>query len=120
MVFSENLYSSTRDAAIKVAEALTSPSYLINWSATKDHNQFWSNSLATRPSLRPSYSSTAESRIFIHENLTAHRKEIVAEANRRRRDGTVLSILTLDGTIYVKTSPEGTPKKSIALRISTS
>ena len=59
----------------------------------------------------PSYSSTLESRIFIHENLTSYRKEIIAEANRCRCVGTLLSIWTLDGKIFVKTSPEGTPKK---------
>ena len=66
----------------------------------------------------PSYSSSGDRRIFILENLTTYRRELVAEANRRRRDGTLLSIWILDGKIYVKTSPEGTPKKIIILRIS--
>ena len=65
----------------------------------------------------PSYSSFVESRIFIHENLTSYRKKIVAEANRRRRDGTLLSIWTLDGKIYVKTSPDGTPRKIYCVRL---
>ena len=59
----------------------------------------------------PSYSSSEVRQIFILENLTTYRRELVAEANRHRRDGTLLSIWTLDGKIYVKTSPEGTPKK---------
>ena len=45
------------------------------------------------------------------KTLHRYREEIVEEANRRRRDETVLSIWTSDGKIYAKTSPEGTPKK---------
>ena len=58
----------------------------------------------------PSY-STGEAKIFIHENLTRHRKGVVSETNQRRRDGTLLNVLTLDGKVYVKTSPGGAPIK---------
>ena len=52
-------------------------------------------------------------RIFILENLTTYRRELVAEASRRRGDGTPLSIWTLNGKIFVKMSPEGTPQNFI-------
>ena len=48
----ENLYSSTQDAVIKVAEALNItvvPSDAEIYHRLK-HDKFWSNSLATRPS----------------------------------------------------------------------
>ena len=49
--------------------------------------------------------------IFWHENLTSYRKEIVNRANEIRRDEVLLSAWTLDGKVYVKTSPEGRPIK---------
>ena len=53
----------------------------------------------------------AGDRIFLHENLTSYRKKIVNRANEMRRDGVLLSVWTLDGKVYVKTSPEGIPIK---------
>ena len=51
----------------------------------------------------------ASERIFVNENLTQFRKHIVTKANKKRKDGLLLSIWTLDGNSFVKTSPEGTP-----------
>ena len=51
----------------------------------------------------------ASERIFINENLTQFRKYIVTKANKKRKAGLLLSVWTLDGNIFVKTSPEGTP-----------
>ena len=61
--------------------------------------------------LFPGYPSTAgpQRRIFINENLTAYRRGIVEAASKRRREGTLLSVWTLDGKVYVKTSPDGSP-----------
>ena len=130
----ENLYPNTQDAVIKVAEALNVtivPSEIEICHKLKRNKgpqpilvKFLSHQIKSKlykertklknvkiSDIYPSYSSPVESRIFIHENLTSYRKEVVAEANRRRRDGTLLSIWTLDGKIYVKTSPTGSPKK---------
>ena len=52
----------------------------------------------------------AGDRIFLHKNLTSYRK-IVNRANEKRRDVVLLRVWTLDGKIYVKTSPEGRPIK---------
>ena len=46
-------------------------------------------------------------RIYLRENFTSYRKKIINRANEMRRDSVLLSVLTLDGKIYVKTSPEG-------------
>ena len=35
-------------------------------------------------------------------------------ANKRRRDGSLLSVWTLDGKVYVKTSPRGSPIRIFA------
>lgn len=59
--------------------------------------------------LYPGYASAAtkQSRIFINENLTPYRADFVRRANEMRYDGLLSSVWTLDGKIFVKTSPEG-------------
>ena len=63
-------------------------------------NLFPSSTAATR---------TEATRIFLNENLTSYRRRIVNRANEMQRDGLLLSVWTLDGKIFVKTSPEGYP-----------
>ena len=59
-----------------------------------------------------SYATTTEAnRIYINENLTSYRRRIMKKANEKRRDGELLSVWSLDGTIFVKTSPAGRPIK---------
>ena len=43
------------------------------------------------------------------ESLTAYRRGILSEANKRRRDGVLVSVWTLDGKIFAKASPDGSP-----------
>ena len=50
-----------------------------------------------------------QQRIFINESLTAYRRGILSEANKRRRDGVLVSVWTLDGKIFAKASPDGSP-----------
>ena len=60
------------------------------------------------------YATTTEAnRIYINENLTSYRRRIMNKANEKRRDGELLSVWSLDGTIFafVKTSPAGRPIK---------
>ena len=53
--------------------------------------------------------AAGDGRIFINENLTSYRKELLKKANDKRKDGLVFSAWSLDGKIFVKTSPEGRP-----------
>ena len=48
-------------------------------------------------------------KIYLFESLTSYRKKIVNRANEMRNNGLILSIWTMDGKIFVKTSPEGRP-----------
>ena len=48
-------------------------------------------------------------RIFLNENLTSYRKKITSRANKIRRNDELLSVWSMDGSIYVKTSPQGKP-----------
>ena len=55
-----------------------------------------------------SYATTTEANgIYIDENLNSYRRGIM----KKRRDGELLSVWSLDGTIFVKTSPAGRPIK---------
>ena len=53
----------------------------------------------------------ASGKIYLFENLTSYRKKIVNRANEMRNDGSILSVWTMDGKIFIKTSPEGRPIK---------
>ena len=58
-----------------------------------------------------SFATSARSgKIFLNENLTSYRRRIINRANEKRKNGE-LSVWSLDGTIFVKTSPEGRPVK---------
>ena len=41
--------------------------------------------------------------------FTQYRKGIMKKANKMRKDGMIQSAWSLDGKLYVKTSPSGTP-----------
>ena len=64
---------------------------------------FPSSSAATRVA--------ASGKIYLFENLTSYRRKIVNRANEMRNEGLILSVWTMDGKIFIKTSPEGRPTK---------
>ena len=125
----ENAYSSTEAAVIKVAESLNitvepedsdishklnrGKSIKVKFCSHKVKSKLYKERTKLKdvriPDLFPSYPSNGQQRqrIFINENLTAYRRRIVKEANKRRQEGILLSVWTLDGKIYIKTSPDG-------------
>ena len=123
----ESAYTSTEDIVLKVAEALEVPiqpqdieiSHKLNRKGIKPIIvKFLSH--RARAKLKnvkisslfhgTSYATAAEAeRIFLNESLTSYRRKIENRANEKRRNGQLLSVWTLDGKIYVKTSPEGRP-----------
>jgi len=65
-------------------------------------------------SVFPSFSNAAAAgvnRVYINENLTAYRRKLVAIGREMREDGTINSIWTIDGKVFVKTSPERSPTR---------
>ena len=56
-----------------------------------------------------------EPRIFLNENLTAYQRSIVKNVNNMRKDGLIQSVWMLDGKVYVKTSPDGSPVRIYCL-----
>ena len=132
----ESAYSTTEEVVLKLAEALEVPispqdveiSHKLKQKGNKQiivkfaNHKIKSNIYKSRAKLKnvkvsnlfPSANAAtraAGDHIFLHENLTSYRKKIVNRANEMRRDGVLLSVWTLDGKIYVKTSPEGRPIK---------
>ena len=60
----------------------------------------------------PSYSNAVraeETHIFLNENLTDYRRGLVSRASKMKRDGLLMSFWTIDGKIFLKTSPSGNP-----------
>ena len=60
----------------------------------------------------PGYSNAVRSekpRIFLNENLTNYRRGLVSRASEMKKDGLLTSFWTIDGKIFVKTSPSGDP-----------
>ena len=51
----------------------------------------------------------SSNRIFINENLTAYRRNLVRIASEMKENGLLNGLWTVDGKVFVKTSPEGRP-----------
>ena len=130
----ENAYTTTEEVVLKLAEALNVPvnphDIEISHKLKRKSNKpiivkFVSHKVKTNlyrartklknvsvSSLFPSLSAAGRAgsnRIYLNENLTSYRRKIVNRANAMRNDGLLLSVWTMDGEIYVKTSPEGRP-----------
>ena len=59
----------------------------------------------------PGYSNAVRAekpRTFLNENLN-YRRGLVSRASEMKKDGLLTSFWTLDGKIFVKTSPSGDP-----------
>ena len=54
----------------------------------------------------PAATALASKRLFINENLTPYRRDLMKETNQMRKDGMLSKVWSMDGKIYVKTSPE--------------
>lgn len=133
----QDAYTSTEHVVIKVAEALNITvepedieilhkiyrgkaiiakfvNHKVKCKLYKERTKLKSVKLSD---ILPSYPATSSRnhRIYLNENLTIRRKHILEEANRRKRDGTLFSVWTLDGKIFVKTSPTGNTSKILSV-----
>ena len=130
----ESAYTSTEEVVLKLAEALNVDvksedveiSHKLNRKGVKpiivkfQSHKVKSSLYKERAKLKHvrvsdlfPYSSAAtrveSERIYLNENLTSYRRGILKEANQKRKDGLVLSAWSMDGKIFVKTSPDGRP-----------
>ena len=53
--------------------------------------------------------------IYINENLTPYCKEMMSLAVEKRHDGKINKVWTLDGKIFIKTTPTGNPRQMFSL-----
>lgn len=130
----ESAYTSTEEVVLKLAEALNVAvkpddveiSHKLNRKGVKpiivkfQSHKVKSSMYKERAKLKHvrvsdlfPYSSAAtrveSERIYLNENLTSYRRGILKVANQKRKDGLVLSAWSMDGKIFVKTSPDGRP-----------
>lgn len=132
----EDLYKTTDDVVIKLGELLNVPitnadidishklfngknqpkAIIVKFISHKKKTQLYRKRTELRnvkiSDLFPDCSTAdvvQSTRIFINENLTQYRKGIMKKANKMRKDGMIQSAWSLDGKLYVKTSPSGTP-----------
>ena len=59
--------------------------------------------------------SLADQRVFINENLTGYRSEMMKLAIEKRREEKILSTWSLDGKIFIKTSPSRRPRQMFSI-----
>ena len=53
--------------------------------------------------------------IYINENLTQYRKEMMHLGVEKRYDGKINKVWTLDGKIFIKTTPTGNPRQMFSI-----
>ena len=128
----ENLYSTTEEVVIKLGETLNvsiSPedieiSHKLNAPNKPIIVKFLSHKVKSKlykkrvelknfnvsdlfPTSGYATAIGRGNRIFLNENLTAYRRSIVKKANKMRKDNLLVSVWTIDGKVFVKTSPSG-------------
>ena len=133
---SEDLYTSTEEVIIRLGEKLQVPvspedieishklstgknnpkGIIVKFISHKKKTQFYKKRIELKKvklsDMFPGHSSAAFAKsrgIYFNENLTPYRKNIMKKANNMRKDNLLQSAWTLDGKMFVKTSPEGTP-----------
>ena len=132
----DSLYSSTEEAVLKIAEVLEVPmssedinishkikgkvvgSILVKFQSHKAKGRLYRARTKLKnirvSDIYPNASTATrvmvgQGRIFINENLTSFRKDLLKKANDKRKDGLIISAWSIDGKIFVKTSPHGDP-----------
>ncbi|KAL9953780.1 hypothetical protein ACROYT_G041245 [Oculina patagonica] len=134
----ENFYTSTEDVVIKLGEVLNVPiqsedidishklysgknnpkNIIVKFISHKKKTALYKKRTELKnvkiTQLFP-HSTTAAAlashRLYINENLTSFRKDLMKEANQMRKDGLLVSVWSMDGKIFVKASPDGAPKR---------
>ena len=132
----DSAYSSTEEAVLQLAETLDVPlspgdinishtikrkgpgTILVKFQSHKAKSRFYKARTKLKniklSDVFPNASTATHvaaghGRIFVNENLTTYRKDLLRKANDKRKDGLVISAWSLDGKIFLKTSPSGAP-----------
>ena len=51
----------------------------------------------------------ASQRVYLNEKLSSYRRELLKQANQKGKEGLLVSAWSIDGKVFIKTSPEGRP-----------
>lgn len=128
----ESCYESTEEVVIKIAEVLNvditpgdieishklkrrdKTAIIVKFMNHKIKTKLYKERIKLKnialTDLYPSYASSVNpERIYINENLTSRRRRLVGTANGMRKDNLLVSVWTIDGKVFVKTSPNGAP-----------
>ena len=130
----EGAYESPEEAVLKVAEALDvqitpqdieithklkrrgNKPVIVKFANHKKKTQLYKARIKLKDikvyDTFPNYTAATQEtndRIYINENLTQYRRDLVSKASKMKRDNMIFSFWMLDGNVYMKTSPEGHP-----------
>ena len=129
----ENAYTSTEEAVIRLGEALNvhhinsedieishklkrknSRPIIVKFLSHKVKSRLYKariqlKGLKVTDIFSSNGNASPEQRIFINENLTDYRRELFWKANKKKKDNMIISAWTIDGKLFVKTSPDGAP-----------
>ena len=124
---SRGAYSSTEEAVLKVTNALNvnvrpedieishhirlkrNEAIIVKFVSHKARTRLKNVSVTGLFQDCPAISRTESNRIHMCESLTAYRRYLVNKLNTKRRNNELLSVWAMDGKVFVKTSPEGSP-----------
>ena len=129
----ESAYESTEEVAIRLGEAVNitikpedieishklrrknSKSVIVKFLSHKVKTRLYKARTKLKglkvSDIFPSYANASlqEQRTYINENLTDYRRELFWKANQKKKDNMIISAWTIDGKLFVKTSPDGAP-----------
>lgn len=131
----ENVYSSTEEAVLEVAKALDvevrpddieishhlkgeagAKPIIVKFVSHKKKAELYKQRTKLRNTSlsdvfpEASAASIVSSKgIYINENLTSFRRELLKEANKKRKNNIISSAWTIDGKVFVKISPASRP-----------
>ena len=123
----EDLYTSAEEVVIKLSELLNEPvrgknidithkiysgknkprNIIVKFISHKKKTALYKKRTAQLFPHCPAATALASKRLYINESLTPFGRDLMKEANQMRKDGMLCSVWSMDGKIFVKTSPEG-------------
>ncbi|CAH3141293.1 unnamed protein product, partial [Porites lobata] len=105
----EYAYTETEDVVLKLAEALDVSVEPKDIEICHKLNRKGNKPIIVKFISHKVKTNLYRARAKLKNNLTSYRKKIMNRANEMRRNDELLSVWSMDGSIYVKTSPQGKP-----------
>ncbi|XP_055606195.1 uncharacterized protein LOC129754266 [Uranotaenia lowii] len=103
------LVSAKRLSRSPIQES-SSPPILVEFAFKSVRNEFFGRYLKKRSLALTHIDINVNRRIYINENLSESTRKLKGELLKLKRSGSIQSVFTKDGLVFVKTSVEKTPK----------